>query len=96
MIFFETFNASCFKNRVTNAGKITLLHLRHNTANLNARSERLLVGSTPFSSRGTHSDLQFRYIRGQIRSYKANVMAVISIDTKSRELIGPFHQAGRK
>lgn len=41
-------------------------------------------------------DLQFRYIRGQIRGYKANVMPVISVDTKSRELIGPFHQAGRK
>ena len=41
-------------------------------------------------------DLQFRYIRGQIRSYKANAMPVISVDTKSRELIGPFHQAGRK
>ena len=41
-------------------------------------------------------DLQFRYIRGQIRSYKANAMPVISVDTKSRELIGPFHQTGRK
>jgi len=41
-------------------------------------------------------DLQFRYIRSQIRSYKANAMPVISVDTKSRELIGPFHQAGRK
>ena len=41
-------------------------------------------------------DLQFRYVREQIRSYKANSMPVISVDTKSRELIGPFHQAGRK
>ncbi len=41
-------------------------------------------------------DLQFRYIRSQIRYYKANAMPIISVDTKSRELIGPFHQAGRK
>ncbi len=41
-------------------------------------------------------DLQFRYIRSQIRCYKANTMPVISVDTKSRELMGPFHQAGRK
>ena len=41
-------------------------------------------------------DLQFRYIRGQIRCYKAKVMPVISVDTKSRELIGPFRQAGHK
>ena len=38
--------------------------------------------------------LQFRYIRSQIRHYKANAMPVISVDTKSRELIGPFRQAG--
>jgi hypothetical protein len=41
-------------------------------------------------------DLQFRYIRSQIRSYKANTMPVISVDTKSRELIGPFHHEGHK
>ena len=41
-------------------------------------------------------DLQFRYLRSQIRCYKADGMPVISVDTKSRELIGPFHQAGRR
>jgi hypothetical protein len=41
-------------------------------------------------------NLQFRYIRSQIQCYKANAMPVISVDTKSRELIGPFHQSGRK
>ena len=41
-------------------------------------------------------DLQFRYIRSQIRACKTNAMPVISVDTKSRELIGPFHQSGRK
>lgn len=41
-------------------------------------------------------DLQFRYIRSQIRRYKTNAMPVISADTKSRELIGPFHQPGGK
>ena len=41
-------------------------------------------------------DQQFRYIRSQIRSYMANAMPVISVDTKSRELMGPFHQSGRR
>jgi hypothetical protein len=41
-------------------------------------------------------DLQFRYIRSQIRSYKAQGMPVISVDTKSRELMGSFHQSGCK
>jgi hypothetical protein len=41
-------------------------------------------------------DLQFRYIRAQILSYGAQGMPVISVDTKSRELTGPFHQSGHK
>lgn len=41
-------------------------------------------------------DLQFRYIRAQILSYRAQGMPVISVDTKSRELMGPFHQSGHK
>jgi hypothetical protein len=41
-------------------------------------------------------DLQFRYIRSQIGCYTAKGMPVISVDTKSRELIGLFHQSGRR
>lgn len=41
-------------------------------------------------------DQQFRYIRSRIKYYAANGMPVISVDTKSRELIGPFHQPGRQ
>lgn len=41
-------------------------------------------------------DLQFRYIRSQICSYTAQGMPVISVDTKSRELMGPFHKSGRR
>jgi hypothetical protein len=41
-------------------------------------------------------DQQFRYIRSQIRTYIAQGLPVISADTKSRELIGPFHQSGRR
>jgi len=40
-------------------------------------------------------NLQFRYIRSQIRQYTEIGMPVISVDTKSRELIGQFHQFGR-
>jgi hypothetical protein len=39
---------------------------------------------------------QFRYIRSRIKHYAANGLPVISVDTKSRELIGPFHQPGRQ
>jgi len=39
-------------------------------------------------------DLQFRYIRRQVTEYTARGMPVISVDTKSRELIGFFHHAG--
>jgi hypothetical protein len=41
-------------------------------------------------------DLQFRYIRNQICCYTAQGMPVISVDTKSRELTGPFHKSGRR
>ena len=41
-------------------------------------------------------DLQFRYIHRQIGRSIANGIPFISVDTKSRELIGPFHHAGRK
>lgn len=41
-------------------------------------------------------DLQFRYIRNQIRAYSSQGLPVISVDAKSRELIGPFHQSGRR
>jgi hypothetical protein len=41
-------------------------------------------------------DLQFRYIRRQIGKYITQGMPVISVDTKSRELIGLFHHSGRR
>jgi hypothetical protein len=41
-------------------------------------------------------DQQFRYIRSQIQDYAAQGRPVISVDTKSREMIGPFHQPGRR
>jgi hypothetical protein len=41
-------------------------------------------------------DQQFRYIRRQIRTYSSEGLPVISVDSKSRELIGQFHQSGCK
>jgi len=41
-------------------------------------------------------DQQFCYIRSQIKAYAAHGLPVISVDSKSRELIGPFHQPGRR
>jgi len=43
-----------------------------------------------------HRDLQFRYIRSQINDYMGQGMPVVSVDTKCREKIGPFHQSGRR
>ena len=37
---------------------------------------------------------QFRYIRRQIDDYTAKGLPMISVDTKSRELIGLFHHSG--
>ncbi len=39
---------------------------------------------------------QFRYIFSQKKTYAAQGMPVISVDTKSRELVGRFRQAGRR
>lgn len=39
---------------------------------------------------------QFRYIHRQTKDYAAQGMPVISVDTKSRELVGAFHQGGRR
>lgn len=39
---------------------------------------------------------QFCYIRSRIQNYAAHGLPVISVDTKSRELIGAFHQSGRQ
>lgn len=41
-------------------------------------------------------DQQFRYIHRQIRDHRWQCLPVISVDTKSRELIGPFHRPGKK
>ncbi len=41
-------------------------------------------------------DEQFRYIFRQKKEYAAKGQPVISVDTKSRELVGKFRQAGRR
>jgi len=40
-------------------------------------------------------DRQFRYIKRQRQDFTRRDLPVISVDTKSRELIGRFHQSGR-
>ena len=42
------------------------------------------------------ADAQFRYIIRRSGYYAAEGLPVISVDTKSRDLIGRFHQAGRR
>lgn len=41
-------------------------------------------------------DAQFCYINNKVRDYLAAGDPVISIDTKKKELVGAFHQAGRE
>lgn len=62
--------------------------LRKNRKNIEAPT-----GKPPDPQR---RDQQFRYIRRQRRDYQTQGLPVISIDTKSRELIGRFHQSGQR
>jgi DDE family transposase len=42
-----------------------------------------------------HRDTQFRYLNRQEASFRASGDPVISVDTKKKELVGPFKNAGR-
>jgi len=42
-----------------------------------------------------HRDTQFRYLNRQEVSFRASGDPVISVDTKKKELVGPFKNAGR-
>jgi Rhodopirellula transposase DDE domain len=42
-----------------------------------------------------HRDAQFRYIARQVRSAQRHGQPAISVDTKKKELIGPFKNGGR-
>lgn len=63
--------------------------LRKNRKNLEATSGRKKI---PPQQR----DRQFRYIRSQRQGYEAKGLPLLSIDTKSRELIGCFYQDGQR
>ena len=41
-------------------------------------------------------DAQFRYINAAVKKYLAHGLPVISVDTKKKELIGRYHNAGRR
>jgi len=41
-------------------------------------------------------DAQFRYINQQVRQFQAAAQPVISVDTKKKELVGDFKNAGRQ
>src|SRR4029453_18152202 len=41
-------------------------------------------------------DAQFRYINQQVRRFQGATQPVISVDTKKKELVGDFKNAGRK
>src|SRR5438552_15190349 len=43
-----------------------------------------------------HRDAQFRYINQQVRRFQAATQPVISVDTKKKELVGDFKNAGRQ
>ncbi len=41
-------------------------------------------------------DAQFRYLNEQIKTFLAQGLPVVSIDTKKKELVGPFRNVGRE
>jgi hypothetical protein len=41
-------------------------------------------------------DAQFRYINGQVKAFRRSGDPVISVDTKKKELVGAFKNAGRR
>ena len=41
-------------------------------------------------------DAQFRYISGQVKDHQDTADPVISVDTKKKELVGQFRNAGRE
>ena len=41
-------------------------------------------------------DAQFRYFNGQVKAFRRSRDAVISVDTKKKELVGAFKNAGRR
>jgi hypothetical protein len=41
-------------------------------------------------------DAQFRYINEQVKQYQADAQPVVSVDTKKKELVGEFKNAGRE
>jgi hypothetical protein len=40
-------------------------------------------------------DLQFRYLQAQRQDFTDNGLPIISVDTKKKEMVGPFKNAGR-
>ncbi|WP_429426476.1 ISAzo13 family transposase [Nocardia sp. GAS34] len=41
-------------------------------------------------------DAQFRYINDKVKAHQAEGQPVVSVDTKKKELVGPFKSAGRE
>ncbi|MDQ1029190.1 hypothetical protein QF035_006772 [Streptomyces umbrinus] len=41
-------------------------------------------------------DAQFRYVNGQVKDYQADGEPVVSVDTKKKEVVGEFKNAGRQ
>ncbi|MFI6505681.1 ISAzo13 family transposase [Nonomuraea typhae] len=64
--------------------------LRQEGFSLQANAKTLEGGRHP------DRDAQFRYINGQIKQYQAAGDPVVSVDTKKKELIGAFKNAGRQ
>ena len=44
----------------------------------------------------SNRDAQFRYISGQVKAFRRSGDPVISVDTKKKELVGAFKNAGRR
>ncbi|MFJ9381557.1 ISAzo13 family transposase [Streptomyces sp. NPDC101455] len=64
--------------------------LRENGFSLQANAKTLEGAQHP------DRDAQFRYINGQVKSHQADGEPVVSVDTKKKEVVGEFKNAGRQ
>ena len=76
-----------FGHRISRGTIRRLLHDR----NIRPKSNRKRLATTPNPQR----DTQFRYIQHQRQAFERLQQPIISLDTKKRELIGNFAQAGQ-
>lgn len=65
-----------------------LLHAAHYSLQANAKTRE--------GSHHPDRDAQFQYLNEQVKRFLAESLPVVSVDTKKKELVGPFKNGGRE